>query len=414
MLYQFAEYQRALLKPLTAWAAADMHAFTDPRSPFAYLPGAPGVAAGWELLYRVSKTYEKPAFDIEAVDQDGRKIPVLEQIVLETPFCQLVRFARAAQQADAVAPFKENRPTVLLCAPLAGHHAVLLRETVETLLLDHEVYVTDWSDARNVPVAYGPFHLDDYVAHLHAFIRHIGADSLHVLAVCQAAVPALGAIALLGSAGEPTPKSLILMGGPIDARRSVTAVGRLAASQPIDWFRENLIDTVPAPYPGRGRKVYPGFLQHAGLVAAHPDRYASSHWDYYLDRVQGDVRRAEGHRRSGDAYNAVLDLAAEYYLDTIQIVFQEFRLARGNWCVRGQSVRPQAIRTTALLTIEGEQDDICGRGQTQAAHDLCAGVGARHKHHFTARRCNHYDLFSGPVWRAEVYPVVRDLIRQYA
>lgn len=413
MLYQFAEYQRALLTPLTAWAVAGMHAFADPRSPFAWLPGAPGVAAGWELLYRVSKPYGKPAFDIQAVEQHGRKIPVREQIVLETPFCRLLHFARAATPADAINRFGKHRPAVLLCAPLAGHHSVLLRETVETLLLDHDVYVTDWSDARNVPVVHGPFHLDDYVAHLHAFIRHIGAGNLHVLAVCQAAVPALGAIALLGRGGEPTPKSLTLMGGPIDARRSVTVVGQFAASRPIDWFRENLIETVPDRYPGRGRMVHPSFLQHAGLVAAHPGRYAHSHWDYYLDRVRGDVGRAEGHRRFGDAYNAVLDLAAEYYLDTIQSVFQEFRLACGDWCVRGQSVRPQAIRTTALLTIEGERDDICGRGQTQAAHDLCAGVAARHKHHVTARRCDHYDLFSGPVWRAEVYPVVRDLIRQY-
>jgi poly(3-hydroxybutyrate) depolymerase len=413
MLYQFAEYQRALLRPLTAWAAAGMKVFADPGSPFAQLPGAPCVAAGWELLHRVSKTYEKPDFDIQLIEHDGETVPVFEQTVLETPFCRLLRFARAALP-DASAQSGDNRPTVLLCAPLAGHHAVLLRETVQTLLQDHDVYVTDWIDARNVPAVYGPFHLDDYVAHVQAFIRRIGTGNLHVLAVCQATVPALGAIAMLASAGEPTPNSLILVGGPIDARRNATAVDRFAASRPIRWFQENVIDTVPDCYPGRGRKVYPGFLQHVGLVAMQPGRYARSHWDCYLDRVQGDLERAEGHRRFADAYHAVLDLAAEYYLDTVQIVFQEFRLARGHWSVRGEPVRPPDIRTTALLTIEGDQDDICGRGQTQAAHDLCQGVAARHKRHLTARRSNHYDLFSGPVWRTEVYPAVRELIGNHA
>jgi poly(3-hydroxybutyrate) depolymerase len=234
-----------------------------------------------------------------------------------------------------------------------------------------------------------------------------------VLAICQATVPALAAISLLASAGEPTPQTLILMGGPIDARRSPTAVDTLAARRPLAWFQQNLIHAVPESYPGAGRKVYPRFLQFAGLVAAHPDRLVGSHWDYYLDLVRGDVARAEAHRRACDAYNAVLDIAAEYYLDTVQIVFQEFRLACGNWRVRGQPVRPQDIHTTALLTIEGERDDIAGRGQTQAAHDLCQGLAARHKRHVTARQCDHYDLFSGPHWSTEIYPIVRDLIRQY-
>jgi len=284
---------------------------------------------------------------------------------------------------------------------------------VETLLLNHEVYVTDWSDARDVPPADGPFHLDDYVAHVQEFIHYIGADNLHVLAVCQATVPVLAAISLLASAREPTPKSLILMGGPLDARCSATAVNLFPATQSLQWFQENLIHTVPDHYPGAGRKVYPSFLQQAGLAAMQPDRHASSHWGCYLDMVRGDVKCAEARQRSCQEYGALLDMAAEYYLETVQIVFQEFRLARGNWSVRGQSVRPQDIRTTALLTIEGELDDVSGRGQTQAAQDLCAGIATRHKRHFTARQCGHYDLFSGPHWRTEVYPIVRDLIRQY-
>jgi poly(3-hydroxybutyrate) depolymerase len=414
MLYQLIEYQRTLLKPLTVWAAGATNAFADPDSLFAHIPGAQCVAAGYELLYRFSKTYAKPEFGITEVEQDGRKIPVVEQIILDRPFCRLLRFAHHAAPVDAVARLKDSRPVVLVCAPLAGHHAVLLREAVETLLLDHEVYITDWIDARSVPVDAGPFHLDDYVAHVQEFIRQIGADHLHVLAVCQATVPALAAISLLASAGEPTPKSLILMGGPVDARRSATAVDLFTASQPLDWFQEHLIHSVPDQYPGAGRKVYPSFLQHAGLVAMHPDRQVRSHWDYYLDIVRGDGERANAHRRTCDEYNAVLDMAAEYYLETIQVVFQEFRLARGNWSVRGQSVRPQDIRTTALLTVEGELDDVAGRGQTQAAHDLCRGIAGRHKRHFTARGCGHYDLFSGPYWQTEVYPIVRDLIRQYA
>lgn len=413
MLYQFVEYQRALLKPMTVWAAEATHAFVDPDSPFNHLPGAPYFAAGYELLYRLGKADEKPEFDIKAVEQEGRTIPVVEQVILERPFCRLLRFAHDTVATRGVAG-QAQRPAVLVCAPLAGHHAVLLREVVETLLPDHEVYVTDWIDARRVPVADGPFHLDDYVAQVEAFIRHIGAEHLHVVAICQATVPALAAISLLASAGEPTPQSLVLMGGPIDARRSPTAVDNLAARRPLAWFQQNLIHAVPDPYPGAGRKVYPSFLQYAALVAAHPGRLVGSHRDYYLDFIRGDVERAAGHRRVCDEYNAVLDMAAEFYLDTIQIVFHEFRLARGTWSVRGQPVRPQDIHTTALLTIEGELDDISGRGQTQAAHDLCQGISARHKRHVTARQCGHYDLFSGPHWRTEIYPIVRDLIRQYA
>jgi poly(3-hydroxybutyrate) depolymerase len=407
MLYRFMEYQRTLIDPWTAWAAQASKAFTDPRSPFAHVPGASSFAAGYEWLYRLGKTYGKPAFSINMRDANGRAVAVDEQIVLERPFCRLLRFA-----CDPVAA-PGRRPAVLVCAPLAGHHAVLLREVVEMLLPANEVYVTDWRDARYVPLAEGPFHLDDCVGEIQAFIRHIGGQRLHVLAVCQATVPALAAVSLLASAGEPMPASLVLMGGPIDTRRHPTAVDRMAARQPLAWFQRNLIYTVPARYPGAGRKVYPSFLQHAGLVMAHPARMANAHWDCYLDRVRGDTRFAQAHRRACDEYNAVLDMAAEFYLDTIRIVFHEFRLARGNWSVHGQAVRPQDIRDTMLLTVEGELDDISGLGQTQAAHDLCSGIAARLKRHVTIPRCGHYDLFSGPLWRTKVYPVVRDLIAQH-
>lgn len=411
MLYQIVEYQRALLAPLTAWAASAANAWVDPGSPLAYLPGAPCLAAGYEMLYRLGNTYEKPTFGITTVRHDGRVIPVIEQVVLERPFCRLLRFA-----PDMSAPgFRTGRqptPAVLVCAPLAGHQAVMLREVVQALLPEHVVYVTDWNDARRVPVAEGPFHLDDYVAQLQAFIRRIcqiEAEPLHVLAVCQATVPALAAVSLLASAGEPTPGSLILMGGPIDARRCPTAIGRLAARHPLAWFQRNLIYAVPQPYPGAGRKVCPSFLQLAGLAAAQPTPLVEAYRDYYLDLIRGDVRRARARRQACDAYHAVLDMAAEFYLDTIRIVFQEFRLARGDWQVHDEAVRPQDIRTTALLTIEGDRDEISGRGQTQAAHGLCPGIASRARRHLTARQCSHYDLFCGSRWRTEIYPSIRDL-----
>lgn len=412
MLYQLIEYQRVLLRPLTIWTAGAAQAFVDARSPLACLPGAPYFAAGYEILSRLlGKADEKPEFNIKVLEHEGRTIPVVEQILLDRPFCRLLRFAPEAPEVCGVVG-REGRPAVLLCAPLAGHHAVMLREIVTTLLLNFDVYVTDWLDARHVPLADGLFDLDENVAQVQEFIRQIGTDRLHVLAICQATVPALGAISLLASAGEPTPRSLILMGGPIDARRSPTGVNQLAARRPLAWFHHNLIHVVPDVYRGAGRKVYPSFLQYAGLAAAN--RLPTAHWDYFLDFVRGDVARAEAYRRECEAYNAVLDMAAEFYLDTVKIVFQEFRLALGNWRVRGESVRPQDIRTTALFTIEGELDDIAGRGQTQAAHELCRGIAASHKRHITVRQCGHYDLFSGPYWRTEIYPIVRELIQRYA
>ncbi len=409
MLYQLVEYQRALLAPFTAWTANVAKAFVDPDSPLAQVPGASYWGAGCEMLCRLGKAYETPTFGITTVQHNGDNIPVLEQVVLEDPFCRLLRFTPDTVAFDAAA--RQPAPAVLVCAPLAGHHAVMLRDVVQALLPEHVVYVTDWHDARRVPLAEGPFHLDDNVAQLQAFIRWIGAEPLHVLAVCQATVPALAAISLLASAGEPTPTSLILMGGPIDARRNPTAIDRVAARHPLAWFQRNLIHTVPDAYPGAGRKVYPSFLQLAGLWEAQPGRLIEILRNYYLDLVCGNVGHAEMHRRSCEAYLAVLDMTAEFYLDTVQIVFQEFRLARGDWRIQGQAVRPQDIRTTALLTIEGEQDAISGHGQTLAAHALCRGIAAHNKRHVTARQCDHYDLFCGPRWRTEVYPGIRALIR---
>jgi poly(3-hydroxybutyrate) depolymerase len=388
-----------------AEAAAWM--FSARESWFARLPGASRVAAGYELFHRLAKRYEKPLFGIDAVDAHGARVAVLEETVLAKPFCRLQRFTRYADRADLVARLGEDAP-VLVVAPLSGHHATLLRETVRTLLSDHTVYVTDWIDARLVPLAEGGFTLDDYVGYIREFMRHIGAERLHVLAVCQPAVPVLGAAALTAAAGEPEPRSLVLMGGPIDTRESPTDVNRFATTRPLSWFEANLLHETPAGYPGRGRRVYPGFLQHAGFIAMNPVRHASAHLDFYSDVAHGEHDDAEEHRRFYDEYNAVLDMPAEYYIDCVRVVFQQHLLPRGLWRVGGERVAPEAITGTALMTVEGEKDDISGLGQTRAAHVLTTAIPSHRKEHLTVAGAGHYGIFSGRRWRDIVYPRLRE------
>jgi poly(3-hydroxybutyrate) depolymerase len=413
VLYQMVELQRALSAPMTAAAGNLAKAFTNPANPFALMPGAARFAAGLELVYQLGKHYSKPEFGIDSVQSRGREVPVLERVALATPFCRLLRFDRFADDVDTVQRLGAD-PTVLICAPLSGHHSTLLRDTVRTLLPEHKVYITDWIDARMVPVEQGEFGLDDYVHTVRDFIRHIGADHLHVISVCQATVPVLAAVALMASDGETTPATMTMMGGPIDARRSPTAVNSLATQRPYEWFESSLIYTVPANYPGSGRRVYPGFLQHSGFVAMNPDRHFRAHWDYFLDLVRGDKEDAAAHVAFYDEYNAVLDMDAAYYLDTIRSVFQEFQLPSGTWHVAGQRVRPEDIKTTALLTIEGELDDISGSGQTEAAHALCTGVPAKRRQHYVAEGAGHYGVFSGRRWREKIYPQVHAFIRRFA
>jgi poly(3-hydroxybutyrate) depolymerase len=418
LLYQYHELMRAWMAPVTFWAEAGSRAFSAPASWLSTMPGAQRVAAGYELLYRLGKDYEKPEFGIHAVESNGREYPVVERVALETPFCRLLRFKRFADDADDIHALKDD-PPVLVVAPLSGHHATLLRDTVRTLLRDHKVYITDWIDARMVPREAGAFTLDDYVATIENFIRHIGVQDLHVISVCQPTVPVLAAVSLMAARGEPTPRSLVMMGGPIDTRESPTAVNSLATQKPLWWFEANLVHTVPANYPGRGRRVYPGFLQHTGFMAMNPERHFMSHWDFYQDLVKGDLEDAASHRRFYDEYNAVLDMPAEYYLDTVRVVFQEHLLPRGAWQVRGERVDPSAIgrskaRRTAIMTVEGELDDISGLGQTRAAHALCTGVAEADKTHLTVRGAGHYGIFSGRRWRNQVYPQVRDFIARNA
>ncbi|SDV50953.1 polyhydroxyalkanoate depolymerase [Chitinasiproducens palmae] len=409
MLYLLHEYQRAMLAPFYAWAHVASRTFADPANPAAYLPGASRTSAALELMYRIGKDYEKPQFDIRQVEVDGHHVPIVEQVVLEKPFCRLLRFKRYADDPQTVETLRKQ-PTVLVCAPLSGHHATLLRDTVATLLRGNKVYITDWLDARMVPFADGRFNLDDYVHYIEEFIRHIGAEELHVISVCQPTVPVLAAISLMAARGEATPLTMTMMGGPIDARMSPTSVNSLATQRSYEWFENNVICTVPANYPGSGRRVYPGFLQHAGFVAMNADRHVASHWDFYLNLMRGDDSDAEAHRRFYDEYNAVLDMSAEYYLQTIQVVFQDYALANGTWTIDGETVRPAAIERTALLTIEGELDDISGSGQTRAAHALCTGIADDRKRHFDVAGAGHYGIFSGRRWRNVVYPQVQSFI----
>jgi poly(3-hydroxybutyrate) depolymerase len=408
MLYQVYEAQRALLSPFAEFASASSKLYNHPLSPFTHTPMAHRVSAGLDLMHRLSKEYEKPEFEITSVDVDGIDVAVQEQVAIQKPFCRLLRFKRFTDNLPMLTKMKDQ-PTVLIVAPLSGHHSTLLRETVRSMLADHKVYITDWTDARMVPIENGPFHLDDYVAYVQEFIRHVGPD-VNVISVCQPTVPVLAAISLMASKGEPTPRTMTMMGGPIDARKSPTAVNNLAMNKSHEWFEHNVIYRVPINYPGSGRRVYPGFLQHTGFVAMNPDRHLSSHYDYFLDLVRGDDDNVDSHRKFYDEYNAVLDMPAEYYLDTIKVVFQDFALVNGTWEVKGQFVRPQDITTTALLTIEGELDDISGAGQTRAAHDLCTGIPKDRQFHYDVEGAGHYGIFSGRRWREKVYPQVRDFI----
>jgi poly(3-hydroxybutyrate) depolymerase len=398
MLYSLYEAQHTALAPLRLLAELSLGWFAHPFSPWAHLPMSRRVAATSDLFLRLTGRYEKPQWNIREAEVE---------LALDQPFCKLIHFKQQ----------EEKKHKVLVVAPLSGHHATLVRGTVLALLAEHDVWATDWVDARMVPLTDGPFHLDDYVDYVRQWIRLLSDEKrpdLHIISVCQPTVPVLAAVSLMASNKEPTPRSMTMMGGPIDARRSPTAVNNLAQKKPYSWFEQNLIHRVPPKYPGYMRRVYPGFLQHLGFVAMNPDRHLSAHWEYYHHLLQGDGSSAEAHRRFYDEYNAVLDMPAEYYLDTVKTVFQDFALPKGRMRVRDELVRPQAIRDTALLTVEGELDDISGNGQTEAAHALCLNIPRERREHFLAPQVGHYGIFAGRRWREMIYPKVRDFIRKHA
>ena len=419
MVYQIYETQRSLMEPFAGFAQAASKLYSHSSSPLSQIPLAQRVSAGYDLLYRLGKGYEKPEFDIPTVDVDGVGVAIHERVEINKPFCELRRFKRFSDDPATLTKLK-TQPVVLIVAPLSGHYATLLRDTVRTMLKDHKVYITDWRSARLVPLSEGEFHLDDYVNYVQEFIRHLQGiyGNCHVISVCQPTVPVLAAVSLMASRGETTPITMTMMGGPIDARKSPTTVNNLATNRSYEWFENNVIFRVPDNFPGAGRRVYPGFLQYTGFVAMNPDRHATSHYDYFKDLIKGDDASAEAHRKFYDEYNAVLDMDADYYLETIKTVFQDYNLVHGTWDVRSptgkiERVRPQDITTTALFTVEGELDDISGSGQTEAAHDLCTGIVRKEQHHLEAKGAGHYGIFSGRRWRDVVYPRVHAFIQKH-
>jgi len=416
VLYKIYETQRALMEPFSDLAHSAAKVYGNPLSLLGKNPFANRISAGYDLMHRLGKDYEKPEFGLHTVEVDGVSVAIHERIEIDKPFCELLRFKRFTDDHATLVKLK-NQPAVLIVAPLSGHYATLLRDTVKTMLKDHKVYITDWKNARLIPLSKGPFHLDDYVNYVQEFIRHLQGiyGNCHVMSVCQPTVPVLAAVSLMASRGELTPLSMIMMGGPIDARKSPTAVNNLAMNKSYNWFENNVIYRVPTNFAGAGRRVYPGFLQHSGFVAMNPSNHAKSHYDYFEDLIKGDDASTEAHRKFYDEYNAVLDMDADYYLDTIRVVFQEFSLVNGTWDVKGvdgkiERVHPEDITRTALFSIEGELDDISGAGQTEAVHDICSGVPKSQQKHLEVKGAGHYGIFAGSRWREVVYPEVKTFI----
>jgi polyhydroxyalkanoate depolymerase len=357
------------------------------------------VAALLELTSRAKMIHTRPPYDIHKVTVGNREVAVREEVVLDLPFCSLLRFAKD----DLITA----QPKMLVVAPLSGHFATLLRNTVETLSRDHDVYITDWKNARDIPLSEGNFGFDDYVDYVIEFMETIGPDA-HMLAVCQPCVQALAAVSLMAEEHNPAqPLSMTLMAGPIDVRISPTAVNELAFSQPLQWFKDKLIHSVPFRLPGAGRKVYPGFIQLFAFMSMNMDRHINAHRDLYHHLAAGRIEQAEKIMTFYDEYFAVLDMPADFYIETIDRVFQQALLAKGELTYRGRKINPGVIRRTALLTVEGEKDDICSVGQTAAAHDLCRTLRPHLKRHHLQAGVGHYGTFSGKRWNGQIYPQIR-------
>jgi poly(3-hydroxybutyrate) depolymerase len=404
MLYQMYDWQRAAMEPWRVFARAANEIYGHPDSPLSYLPGSRNVAAAFDLMTRLTQHYGRPAFGIDSILSGAKEYAVREAYDIEKPFCRLLHFEKVGAPAQ---------PRVIVFAPLSGHFSTLCRDTVRALLADHDVWITDWIDAKEIPIAVGPFHFDDYVAYVREFLAFMGRDS-HAISVCQPTVPVMAGVSLMSAAGEDIPRTLTMMGGPIDSRRSPTAVNTFATQRPLSWFEAKVIQRVPMRFPGFMRRVYPGFLQFAGFVAMNPDRHMESHVQYYHHLVKGDGDSADSHRRFYDEYNAVMDLPAEYYIETVERVFQKHLLPQGKLIVAGERVRPEAIKGTALFTIEGELDDISGNGQTEAAQGITKGIPLKHKQHFEAKGVGHYGIFSGRKYREMIYPRIKDFISRHS
>jgi poly(3-hydroxybutyrate) depolymerase len=404
MIYSAYQAQSDLTAP---WRSFAEQAFANVRGIVTGLNGYAGqtpfgaIAAGFEMFSRARLTHARPSFGISSVMVGNREVAVKEEAAMQTPFGTLLHFKKDIESAQ---------PRVMVVAPLSGHFATLLRETVRTLLADHDVFITDWHNARDIPVSAGRFGFDEYVDHLIRFLGAIGPGG-HIVAVCQPCVAALVATSVMAQNGmRGQPKSLTLMAGPIDCRVNPTKVNDLATGKPIEWFEQNLISVVPPQHKGAGRQVYPGFVQLSAFMSMNMDRHVKAHMDLYQNLARGDAEKARITKEFYDEYFAVLDLTAEFYLETVQWVFQEFRLPKGELKFQGDRVEPRAIKKTSLLTVEGERDDICAMGQTLAAQDLCTSIKPHRKRHHMQAGVGHYGVFSGKKWNTQIYPIVRNTI----
>jgi poly(3-hydroxybutyrate) depolymerase len=404
MLYHAYQAQCDAFAPVRFFAETARDWLAHARPLIGDYPALRGAAAAMDLLSQAGMSHERPPFGIDRLTVGGAEIAVVEEAVAVRPFCRLVHFRKEATV---------EQPKLLMVAPLSGHFSTLLRGTVAAALPDHDVYLTDWINARNVPAREGRFGLDDFVDLVIEFSRFLGPGS-HVMAVCQPSVPVLAAVSLMAAAGDPAqPASMVLMGGPIDPAANPTEVNRFAQSHSLAWFERMVVTTVPERYPGAHRRVYPGFLQLAGFLSMNLDRHVSAHWSMFRQLVAGDGEKAAATRAFYDEYRTVMDLPADFYLDTVERVFQRHDLAHGQFQVRGELADPGSIEETALMTVEGERDDICAVGQTAAAHRLCRNLPASMQLHHLQRSVGHYGVFNGRRWHNEIYPAVRDFIRAH-
>jgi poly(3-hydroxybutyrate) depolymerase len=407
LFYEIYELNHAAIQPLRAYSDTIRLLYSNPLNPFSHTPWGRSVAAAAELFERTTRRYGKPRFDLTSTVVDWKSVAVTEEIVWSRPFCNLIHFRR-----ELPASRRRDRK-LLIVAPMSGHYATLLRGTVEAMLPHADVYVTDWTDARMVPLVDGSFDLDDYVDYVIAMLHHLGRDT-NIMAVCQPSVPVLAAVSLMEAEGDPfAPATMVLMGGPIDTRRNPTAVNLLAEEKGTAWFRDNVIMQVPWPLPGFARPVYPGFLQLSGFMGMNLDRHIDAHKEFFMHLVKNDGDGAEKHREFYDEYLAVMDLTAEFYLQTVDTVFVRHLLPKGEMTHRGRPVDSKAIRTVALLTVEGENDDISGLGQTEAAHRLCVNIPDDQRAHYVQPAVGHYGVFNGSRFRAEIAPRIVDFITSY-
>jgi poly(3-hydroxybutyrate) depolymerase len=404
MFYQLYELNHAALQPMRACADAAKFFYQHPLNPMSRSPIGRSIAAMAELFERTTRQYGKPSFDLPVTTVDFTKVSVTENRVWTKPFCDLIHFERDLPKS------RRSDPKILLVAPMSGHYATLLRGTVEAFLPHAEVYITDWTDARAVPVTDGNFDLDSYIDYLIEIFHFLGED-VHVVAVCQPSVPVLAAVSVMEARGDRfAPSSMTLMGGPIDTRRNPTAVNLMAEKKDLSWFSRRVIMPVPFPHPGFMRQVYPGFLQLSGFMSMNLDRHVDAHKEFYQHLVQNDGDSAEKHREFYDEYLAVMDLTAEFYLQTVDTVFIKHALPKGTMMHRGEKVDPSKITRTSLMTVEGENDDISGVGQTEAAHDLCVNIPAENRVHYMQPKVGHYGVFNGSRFRAEIAPRILDFV----